>query len=64
MVSGKWVYPNDTFFQGQFDNNKPKGKGEWNFANGNKIQGVYKQTMRVDVDDYKLSWSTTGDITA
>lgn len=64
MVTGKWAYPNGTSFVGSFDNNKPKGKGEWSFANGNKVEGCYKQTMRVDVDDYKLSWKTTGDITA
>ena len=64
MVSGKWVYPNGTCFSGTFDNNKPKGAGEWSFANGNKVEGTYKQTMRVDVDDFKLTWKTTGDITA
>ncbi len=29
LVSGEWRYPNGTSFQGQFDNNKPKGKGKW-----------------------------------
>ena len=27
--SGKWVYPNGMFFEGQFKNNKPSGKGKW-----------------------------------
>lgn len=35
MVQGKWKYPNGTYFEGNFDNNQPKGKGSWHFENGN-----------------------------
>ena len=31
IVSGSWKYPNGTFYDGKFDNNKPKGKGKWVF---------------------------------
>ena len=37
MVSGKWVYINGTHYEGDFDNNMPKGKGTWHFANKNHI---------------------------
>ena len=61
MISGKWIYPNGTFFQGGFDNNKPKGNGTWTFENGNKVQGTYRQTRTVEdtANDIKLTWSTT-----
>ena len=64
MISGKWQYVNGTFFQGNFDNNKPKGLGEWSFKNGNKVQGVYKQTRKADNsgDDITLTWNTSTDI--
>ena len=42
MVNGQWFYPNGTFFSGNFDNNMPKGAGQWNFKDGNKVQGCYK----------------------
>tara|TARA_B110000285_G_C14754684_1_gene436795 strand:- start:56 stop:382 length:327 start_codon:yes stop_codon:yes gene_type:complete len=66
FVNGQWYYPNGSFFEGNFDNNKPKGTGSWNFQNGNKVTGVYNQTKRVDTDadEIKLSWKTTSDITA
>ena len=66
MVAGKWQQCNGDFFQGNFDNNKPKGAGEWSFKNGNKVQGVYKQNRKADqdVDDILLSWNTTSDISA
>ena len=31
LVQGKWVYPNGSYFEGTFDNNKPKSKGTWHF---------------------------------
>lgn len=66
IVSGEWRYPNGTRFEGQFDNNKPKGKGKWLFQNGNVVEGVYTQTKRAEQveDDIKLTWKTTSDITA
>ena len=41
LTNGKWTYPNGTFFEGNFDNNQPKGEGKWNFENGNVVKGVY-----------------------
>ena len=67
MVKGKWIYPNGTCFEGNFDNNQPKGHGKWNFVNGNCVSGQYSQIKRADVDPenvIKLSWKTTCDITA
>ena len=29
FLKGKWVYPNGTFFEGDFDKNQPKGKGNY-----------------------------------
>ncbi len=59
------MYPNGTFFEGQYDKNKPKGTGKWNFDNGNVLDGEYTQTVRADVpgDEIKLAWKTTSDIT-
>lgn len=59
MVKGKWVYSNGTHFQGEFDNNKPKGQGTWNFKNGNSVSGIYKQTVKAEdneSDPIKLTW--------
>ena len=41
LVTGKWLYPNGSYFEGNFDNNKPKGKGTWHFVNGNSVTGDY-----------------------
>ena len=61
LVNGKWLYPNGSYFQGNFDNNKPKGKGTWHFANGNEVTGDYTQIKRADVPQenvIKLSWKS------
>ena len=66
MVTGKWLYPNNTCFEGAFNNNKPKGTGKWHFANGNVVEGVYQQTRKAQAgagDDIKLAWTTKSDIT-
>ena len=65
ITKGKWVYPNGTFFEGNFDNNMPKGVGKWNFKNGNTVEGLYTQIMRADVDSesLKLAWKTLSDLT-
>lgn len=65
LVSGKWIYPNGSYFEGKFNQNKPKGAGKWVFANGNVVEGEYTQTKRADVEgmEVKLSWKTTSDIT-
>ena len=60
MISGKWIYPNGTHFDGGFDNNKPKGAGCWSFENGNKVKGTYRQTRKVEdsANDIKITWTT------
>lgn len=61
IANGSWKYPNGTEYKGSFENNKPKGKGQWQFATGNKVDGEYTQTRRADVDgddDVKLAWKT------
>ena len=65
LINGKWIYPNGTFFEGNFDNNQPKGEGKWNFENGNVVKGVYTQIVRADVEnlEIKLAWKTLSDIT-
>ena len=60
MISGKWIYPNGSFFEGGFDHDKPKGAGVWTFENGNQVKGTYKQIRKVDdvANDIKISWTT------
>ena len=56
-MKGKWIFPNSTYYEGGFTNNKPNGKGVWVFANGNKVNGSYKQTVipNEDPDDKKVN---------
>ena len=60
MVAGQWQYSNGSYYKGNFDNNKPKGNGEWVFKNGNKVSGTYTQTRKAETnkgeDDIKLNW--------
>lgn len=61
LVQGQWKYPNGTYFEGNFDNNQPKGKGNWHFANGNSVAGDYTQIRRADVEadnQIKITWRT------
>jgi hypothetical protein len=51
MVSGKWVFPNGTFYSGKFRYNKPFGEGMWVFANGNQLTGSYIQKEQPGDDD-------------
>ena len=46
IQSGKWIYPNGIYFEGDFENNKPKGQGRWVFNNGNTLEGVYEQKKK------------------
>ena len=50
IVKGKWIFANGTYFEGQFENNYPKGEGVWHFANGNTIKGGFSQDIR-EVED-------------
>ncbi|CAD8054128.1 unnamed protein product [Paramecium primaurelia] len=66
FVSGRWILPNGTYYEGEFDNNKPNKVGVWYFKNGNKIQGTYNQKIipNDDPDDKKLNiemkWASNG----
>lgn len=54
FVSGKWVLPNGTVFEGSFENNKPSGEGTFYFKNGNNVVGTYKQTIIPNDDPVKM----------
>jgi len=51
IVSGKWVFPNGTFYVGKFRYNKPFGKGVWVFKDGNQVTGEYRQKPKASEDD-------------
>eukprot|EP00747_Dinoflagellata_sp_TGD_P161700 gnl/TRDRNA2_/TRDRNA2_178461_c0_seq1.p2 gnl/TRDRNA2_/TRDRNA2_178461_c0~~gnl/TRDRNA2_/TRDRNA2_178461_c0_seq1.p2 ORF type:complete len:272 (+),score=75.63 gnl/TRDRNA2_/TRDRNA2_178461_c0_seq1:95-910(+) len=51
IVSGKWIFPNGTFYSGQFRYNKPFGKGVWVFKNGNQLTGEYEQKEQPNEDE-------------
>ena len=48
ITSGKWVYPNGTYWEGNFQDNKPNGVGTWHFKNGNTVRGEYSQNKFID----------------
>ncbi len=62
FVSGKWIFPNGTHFEGEFENNMPKGVGKWYFKNGNVAEGMYDQKMNVEdlsaESTIQLTWAT------
>jgi len=51
ITSGKWVFPNGSFYSGKFRYNKPFGKGVWVFPNGNQLTGAYQQKEQVNEDE-------------
>lgn len=51
IKSGKWVFPNGTFYTGSFRYNKPHGKGVWVFKNGNQLTGEYVQKEQGDEEE-------------
>lgn len=59
----KWVFPNGTYYQGAFTNNKPNGQGTWYFENGNQVSGAFQQKKIEPEDDadpiaYQISWES------
>ena len=46
VVEGRWILPNDTYFEGRFENNYPKGEGVWHFNNGSVLKGEFTQEYR------------------
>jgi hypothetical protein len=51
ITSGRWIFPNGTFYCGPFRYNKPCGKGVWVFRNGNQLTGEYVQKVKATDDD-------------
>lgn len=51
ITSGKWLFPNGTFYCGKFRYNKPFGKGVWVFKNGNQLMGDYIQKEQPNEDE-------------
>lgn len=68
IVEGKWIFPNGSYYLGQFKNNKPSGEGTWYLNNGNTLSGEYKQTVipNEDPDDtrvnMKLDWQSNAGL--
>jgi hypothetical protein len=64
IVEGKWIFPNGTFYSGQFKENKPNGNGVWSVNTGNQLEGSYKQTVLENEDPedtkihLKLDWQS------
>jgi len=48
---GQWVFPNGTFYSGQFRYNKPYGQGVWVFKNGNQVTGSFVQKEKEPKDE-------------
>ena len=46
METGRWIYPNGTYFEGNFKLNKPEGQGIWYFKNGNVMNGSYEHQKK------------------
>ena len=51
LTEGRWIYPNGLYWEGKFENNKPKGLGTWYFNNGNKLTGSFEQKPKVKGED-------------
>ncbi|KAL8275814.1 hypothetical protein Esti_000377 [Eimeria stiedai] len=45
LVSGSWVWRNNTKFEGLFCGSKPQGAGRWLFPCGTQVRGVYRQLV-------------------
>ena len=64
ITEGRWIFPNGTFYQGSFVNDKPNGDGRWYFQNGNTLDGVYQQEIIPNEDpdekkiNMKLNWQS------
>ena len=54
MKTGQWIYPNGLYWKGNFENNKPTGKGTWYFKNGNTLEGEFSQVEPVVDPDAEI----------
>jgi hypothetical protein len=39
------------YYEGEFENNKPKGQGKWLFKNGNALDGYYEQKPKSEEEE-------------
>jgi hypothetical protein len=65
IKSGKWIFPNGIYFEGNFEKNKPKGEGVWHFTNGNAIKGEFSHTAGENPEGepiISIKWSTNPEI--
>jgi len=78
FVQGKWMYPNGMYYEGEFEKNKPKGRGNverkalgrWYFVKtDNTAEGDYTQSIIEEetaegdkITKVKVDWKTDGDI--
>lgn len=51
ITSGKWIFPDGTFYCGKFRYNKPFGKGVWVFRDGNQLTGEYQQKKQQEEEE-------------
>jgi len=66
IITGKWLFPDGTYYEGIFEKNLPKNIGEWSFSNENKIKGEYKHTEARNPETgeitTKLTWNPEEEI--
>jgi hypothetical protein len=66
IITGKWIFPNKTQYEGDFEKNLPKNKGHWTFINGNELSGEYNHTEAYNQDlkeiQTKLTWKSDENI--
>lgn len=66
VKSGKWVFPNGVYFEGEFVKNKPKGEGLWKFPNGNVVKGEFNHSQIENAETgepiTKINWTTNPEI--
>jgi radial spoke head protein 1 len=66
VETGRWIFPNGTYFEGRFDKNKPVGEGIWHFSNGNTVKGLFNQNQTEDDEGNtltKIKWTTDAEVT-
>lgn len=60
ITKGRWIFPDKTYYEGEFEENLPKNKGKWLFSNGNELNGEYFHSEAIDKETNeilkKLSW--------
>ena len=61
LKNGRWTYPNGVYWQGAFENNKPRGEGTWFFKNGNSLAGTFEQKDKVVEDGDEPEVDENGD---